>query len=87
MRRLARHGVKCYVYYADGRKFKQIAPTKSMEQLLAALLSKNTRAIRKAARGVLRSAFDHLYYSEKYTPDDSDGEATSTLLVAVAEIE
>lgn len=58
----------------------------SVEKLLAAIDSRNSTATRNAARAVLRSAFDHLFYDVE-KPTDGDGTAMSTLIVSSGEID
>jgi len=53
----------------------------SVQTLLAAIDSRNSTATRNAARAVLRSAFDHLFYDVE-KPSDGDGTAMSTLMVS-----
>lgn len=64
----------------EGDAMDSASQTGEMEKLLAAIDSRNSTAIRKAARAVLRSAFDHLHDVKK--PSDSDRAAMSTLIVS-----
>lgn len=56
-----------------------------MARLIAVLDSDKKSHVRDAAHAVLRSAFNHLFY-RRGKPDDADGLAMCTLLVASSNV-